>query len=358
MMNRYDVAIIGGGPAGATLARLLAGRCRILLLHSGRKKCCGGILAPESQKMLAKLDLVIPHDFLVQPQPFAVAVLDLENRLVRRYARQYTNINRSAFDTWLLSLVPATVEIRNEAFYHWSQPNENGFEIFFTEKGENQSANVRYLIGADGAFSMVRREFFLNHFVPKRYISPQEWFEPDQIFQQETGEGLGVDFRNDYVGIFDSEITDFYAWMIPKNGKLILGAAIPYGENPKEKMERLKEKLVSCGFRFNFPFRREADQMLRPVNLSSICLGSERVLLIGEAAGLISPSSAEGISPALASAYFLAQSFGTKGFNLSAYRRAIWSLRWDFWLKKSKIPVMFCPYLRKLVMQSGLTALK
>jgi len=349
----YDVGIVGAGPAGAVLARLLAGRCRILLLDNGRTKCCGGILAPESQKMLAKLDLALPREVLVDPQPFAVAVWDLESRLIRHYARQYINIDRAAFDRWLRSLIPGSVDIRSGAVYRWSEPEKDGFKIFFTEQGESRSEQVRFLVGADGAFSTVRREFFSNRLMPKQYAALQDWFDWDAVCLPKHG----INFQNDYVGIFDSGVTDFYAWTIPKNGHLIFGGAVPYEEKPREKFELLKTKLETLGLRFGAPCHREAGQLLRPLRFSSIYSGSDRVILLGEAAGLISPSSAEGISSALASAYFLSLSFERNGFDIPRYRRYIRSLRWNLWLKSVKIPAMFCPRLRKQIMRSGLTVL-
>ncbi len=71
----YDVAIIGAGPAGATLARLIGDRYRVLLVDRRRSvsaadkaianKCCGGLLAPDAQKMLSKKKSKI--SFHIQP---------------------------------------------------------------------------------------------------------------------------------------------------------------------------------------------------------------------------------------------------------------------------------------------------
>ena len=74
----YDVAIVGAGPAGATLARLIGRRYRVLLVDKRRwegdartfasDKCCGGLLAPDAQRMLSSLGLGLPRDVLEDPQ--------------------------------------------------------------------------------------------------------------------------------------------------------------------------------------------------------------------------------------------------------------------------------------------------
>jgi len=351
----YDVGIIGAGPAGATLARLLADRYRVLLLESGRQKCCGGILAPEAQAALAQFDLALPEQVLVAPQPSTVKVMDWDNHLVRRYTRQYINIDRKAFDRWLLSLIPPTVDIRSNALYQNSDTSDKGVTIHFKENDESKTAQARRLVGADGAFSAVRREFFPNAPLPKYYVAVQHWFEQDAVFIDLKSD---IDVWNDYIGIFDSALTDYYVWMIPKKQQLVLGGAFPRGTNMSAAMKTVKEKLESLGLRFGIPFKREAGQIVRPLRHSAFCFGDARTILVGEASGLISPSSAEGISSALVSASLLAETLLQSDFDPLLYRRLLRSGLWRLWLKRFKIPFMFNPWLRKLVMLSGLTALR
>jgi flavin-dependent dehydrogenase len=356
----YDIGIIGAGPAGTTLARLLADRYRVLLLDSGRLKCCGGILTPRSQAILAKFDLALPKRVLAHPQPFAVSIMDWDNHLVRSYARQYINIDRGAFDRWLLSLVPQAVDIRSNALYQKSEPNGEGLMLHFKENGEQKTASVRWLVGADGAFSTVRREFFPNALMPQRYVAVQHWFKQTEVNATPQFE---IDLWSDYIGIFDSTLTDFYLWMIPKCSQLILGGAFPLGMDVSSAMQTVKTKLESLGLHIGTPFKREAGQILRPLRQSSLCFGDARAMLVGEASGLISPSSAEGISSALVSAYYLAEAFNnsdnnSEGFDPSLYRRLLRRRLWSHWLKKYKIPLMFNLLLRQLVMRSGISAIR
>ena len=351
----YDIGIIGAGPAGATLARLLADRYRVLLLDSGRQKCCGGILSNKAQKVLAKLDLAVPEQVRVDPQPSIVTIMDWDNRLVQSYPRQYVNIDRTAFDRWLVSLIPQTVDIRSNTVYQKSDTCNKSFTLYFKEHEEPKTAQVRWLIGADGAFSTVRREFFPNVSMPKRYIAVQHWFEQDAVT---AAPQFSIDLWNDYTGIFDSAMTDYYMWMIPKNQQLILGGAFPWRAGASSAMHTVKEKLKSLGLRLETPFKREAGQILRSLGPSTLCFGDARTILVGEASGLISSSSAEGISRALLSAFYLAESFPKSGFDPSLYRRLLWGLRWSFLPQRMKILPMFNPQIRKYVILSGLMALR
>lgn len=98
--------------------------------------------------------------------------------------------------------------------------------------------------------------------------------------------------------------------------------------------------------------------MLRPQSTRQLCTGTNGVVLIGEAAGWISPSSAEGLSYAFRSAHFLAEVLNAGLGNVgSRYRRATIPLRRNVFLKTLKSRVVFNPSLRAIVMRLGLQSM-
>ena len=113
----YDIAVVGAGPAGAIFVKELAQArpdLKIAIIDGqspDSAKPCGGLLAPDAQKLLAKFDLVLPKSVLEDPQIFAVETIDIDQKLVRYYQRHYLNMDRYAFDRWLLSLVPEHVDL-------------------------------------------------------------------------------------------------------------------------------------------------------------------------------------------------------------------------------------------------------
>ena len=122
----YDVIIVGGGPSGATLARLIGKKFKVLLLEkrsfnendvNPRIKCCGGLIAPDAQLMLAKFGLGVPKTALLSPQLFSVRTIDFDNSIERFYQRDYINIDREKFDKWLEDIIPGEVDIINNCLF-------------------------------------------------------------------------------------------------------------------------------------------------------------------------------------------------------------------------------------------------
>lgn len=353
----YDLTIVGGGPAGAAVARFLGGKYKVLLLERRRldmpqdglisigiEKCCGGLIAPDAQKMLARMGLGVPKEVLVGPQLFTVRTIDVQNKLERYYQRHYINIDREKFDRWLFSMVPSQVEVRCGASFKAFESLPESVRFKYKVNDKVYEAETKYLIGADGASSTIRRICSPKN-QAKKYISIQEWFKTNNKTAY-------------YSAIFDPEITDFYSWTIPKEDYLIIGSALLPNKNPTQRFYLLKQKLENYDYDLGESVKRNGAYILRPEKTNQIFLGHGRIALIGEAAGWISPTSAEGLSYAFRSASALAQSMKESPKNIiELYYTKTRSLRLNLLSKNLKAPFMYNSKLRKLVLQSGLLSM-
>lgn len=410
---RYDVIIVGAGPAGAVLAWKLPQSMKVLVVDSrplldesrihAEDKCCGGMLDHASQKALARLGLGLPKRVQMAPQIFTVRAIDFDSHTERYYQRNYLNIDRAEFDRWLLSLAEkrpnVTIRTEEKAII---LKEEKDTVFLTTRKGQEQfTYEGRFLAGADGAASFVRhyltRKYRLKRKEPRVYASIQEWHP--------------VKTPPPYYGaMFDRKVTDYYSWIIPKTigkgeklapgGYILLGSAIPAEKlternagknagkidekNPGkpagkknasvgERFEQLRKDMLSKGFEVSSPAKRQGALILRPRMFGSVFDGMGQVFLCGEAAGLISPSSSEGISFALSSAEALADSFA-KACAVSSdscadakalaagtrreYQKRILPLKLSIALKTLKSPVMYQPLPRRMVFLTRALSMK
>lgn len=352
----YDVVIVGSGPAGANLARLIGDKYKVLLIDkrdlenenpkNSINKCCGGLLAPDAQKMIARLGLGVPKDILVDPQLFAVRTIDLTNNLERLYQRFYYNMDREKFDRWMVSLLPNCIDKKFNSLFKSFNEIPGGYEISYIYNGQEITAKTKAIVGADGANSKLRRFISKDINNPEKYIAIQEWFECPYPMPY-------------FTAIFDEEISDFYSWVIPKDNCVLLGSALRPKENSREKYNMLKTKLIHQGFNFDKKIKTEGAFIYRPKKVSQFYVGRDGIALVGEAAGAISPSSAEGISYALKSSLYLAQSLeeGIDGF-LDRYKKRVRDIRLNLLIKNIKSPAMYNPVFRQLAMKSGLQSIK
>ena len=345
----YDIGIVGMGPAGATLARLLGEKYKVLVVDRKQPdaeygKCCGGLLALDAQKSLAKFSLTLPRDILVTPQIFAVRTIDLRYPLERYYQRFYVNLDRGKFDNWLASLIPPSVTVLRGALCKSVKRVSGGFALTVQQGGEIHTYGVKALVGADGAGSLTRRAFFPDKGGIRRYVAIQEWYEGDKMDPF-------------YASVFDPEITDCYCWTIHKEGRLVVGGAFPQ-QNATRRFQLLKEKLKQRGYRFGHRVRREGCLVYRPGGMGSFATARDRAFLVGEAAGFISPSSLEGLSYAMDSGYLLARALepGLHGAE-TRYTASTRGIRLGLLSKHLKVPFMYQPLLRRLVMRSGLDSI-
>ncbi len=345
----YDIAIIGLGPAGATVARLLNKKYKVLALDrktENMAKCCGGLLSPDAQKILASFDLCLPKDVLVDPQIFSVRTIDFDNNLERYYQRFYLNMDRGKFDKWLVSLIPDNVTIINEAICKKVEKIDDGYRIHYMQGTKRFEETAKVVIGADGANSVIRNMLYPQNNII-RYVSIQEWYENEEESPI-------------YTSIFDRKLGKSYSWTISKNQYFVVGGAFPE-ESCNENFEELKTKLRKMGYKFskNKLVKREGCFVYLSNAFNSVHIGKDNIYLIGEAAGMISPSSLEGISYAMDSGHILAEVLNKKLLNSNrVFFKKTLKLRTKLKLKIIKRPFMYNKFLRKLVMKSGLQAIR
>ena len=349
---KYDVIIVGAGPAGASFAGELKKGFpdkKIALINGmseDKAKVCGGLLSPDAQKVLAQFDLTLPKEILAQLQIFDVKTLDIALQKERYYQRHYLNMTRGDFDRWLLGLIPEGVDIIQGQCVKITKLNEGGFSLLLNCGGEKKELCCSRLVGADGAASVVRRSFF--KMPKKQYVAIQEHYPDD-----------GSNMAN-YSCVFDPVTSKACSWIIRKNGKVIFGGAFePKGckdafEKQKSRLEEYMKKS------FGKAELREACLLTSPRSAKDLVLGKNGVYLIGEAAGFISSSSFEGISGAILSAKYLADSFSYESDEriLKSYKNKSFKLRLKLYSKIAKMHVLFSPFLRRLILSSGICSIK
>ena len=351
-VNAYDIAIIGAGPAGSIFAGEVA-RMRPdlkILLIDGQKptsaKPCGGLLAPDAQKLLAKFDLVLPKSILEDPQIFAVQTIDVDQRLVRYYQRHYLNMDRYAFDQWLLSLVPSRVDICKGRCGKIENDGDF-FKVSIRLPDDEMQVTSRIIVGADGGGSTVRRRFFEPMRV--QYVAIQQWFRCN---------GQRMPY---YSCIFDAKTSDSCSWTIHKGDYILFGGAFrPKG--CRKAFEEQRARLETfLGESFGNAVKTEACLVSSPRSAKDFCTGKENVFLLGEAAGFISASSFEGFSSAMFSGKMLADAFARGGSCHDIqrrYRRSMRGLKRKLLLKSVKRSILCNPFLRWIIMKSGIQSIR
>ncbi len=348
----YDIAVVGAGPAGSVFVKELAEArpdLKIVLIDGQSPesaKPCGGLLAPDAQKLLARFDLVLPKSVLEDPQIFAVETIDIDQKLVRYYQRHYLNMDRYAFDRWLLSLVPSHVTILRGRCNEIKKEGEL-YRLTAKNGDEESQISARALVGADGGGSVVRRAFFKPMRV--QYVAIQQWFE-------NKGQRLPY-----YSCIFDAKTSDSCSWTIHKGNHVIFGGAFEK-QGCRRAFDTQKARLEAfLGNSFGEAVKTEACLVSSPRAMKDFCTGVGGVFLLGEAAGFISASSFEGLSSAMYSGKVLADAFATgksHGDVQKIYRKNTRSLRLKLRMKSVKRTLLCTPFTRGMLMRSGLQSIR
>lgn len=311
-MNDFDVIIVGAGPGGsaAALFAVRAGLKTMLVDKASfpRDKICGDAISGKSLNILRKLNLIENIDSIPLMRADGVTFSSPKGESVDvRFRAQDPGetltgyvCRRMEFDNFLFQTAKSEVHLCLENF--------NSTELIRTNRGvdgirgkingKSHDYHAKIIIGADGYKSFVARNLGLYSYNSEHtLVALRAYFE-------------NVSGLTDFIEIhFVKESLPGYFWIFPLNqGHANVGIGMRHIDIKKQNIvlhQVLDSIIHSPAFAHRFK-NAKLTQKIKGWNLPTGSIfrpnHSDKVLLIGDAAGLIDPFTGEGIGNAMTSA--------------------------------------------------------
>ena len=318
--KKYDVLIVGAGPAGSNAAisyKELNPSLRVGLIDKAtfpRDKSCGDAIGPGVISALKRFNN--EHILENEPQVVSTTLYGPDNIGIQNYIPEVKNkedsivyvIPRIDLDNRILNLakdldVDVTEGLSFVSFEE--NPNKN-ILVKFKNKDEEFLFSTKLLVGADGANSRIRKQLNLKQ--------NSDWHKAIAIRAY-------IDSPN-YIEIFNERTLMFeinvsaekgYAWAFPSKGNLLnIGIGVPVSIFKKDKLninQLLKDFIAQLESRgvivenirkkksYMLPFASSRPKLKKNINIA----------LIGDASSMINPISGEGIFYGMEAGYLLAK---------------------------------------------------
>lgn len=301
-MQSFDVLIIGGGPAGSTLAYHLQNSGLSVALIDKKKfprdKVCAGWVTPEVMRVLnIDLDEYASGRVLQQIKGFRVGITgEQQQQLYYAGAPVSYGIRRVEFDDYLLQrcgaeLLPAEAVVKIEKA---AQEVTKGWIL-------NDKYQAALIVGAGGHFCP------LAHAMQNGSASDPVVVAQEVEFAMNSAQLRQCSIREEIPELFFSPDLLGYGWVVRKGDYLNIGLGREDRSHLSSQVKyfchylaQTKKIPAEIGKSFSGHAYLLYDHATR-----KLC--GENYLLIGDAAGLAFRRSGEGIRPAVESAILAAR---------------------------------------------------
>ncbi|KKM12312.1 hypothetical protein SY88_03930 [Clostridiales bacterium PH28_bin88] len=292
-MQKFDVVVVGAGPAGSVAAQQLAREGFSVLLLEKRRlpryKPCGGGVSAKTARLLdggwEHLAEDITRKVVFTHRYHSPVTVEYDEPLIYM-------VMRERFDSFLVSQArDAGVEVLEEAGV--STVTEEPGQV--TVQAGDKVFHARALVGADGASSKVARALGLSaHRRLSMAVEGEVSVSSEQMNQ----------YRGTVV-LNHGCVPHGYDWIFPKGEHLSIGTG---SFSPKAR--GLKNFLNQFHHQFGISTVSRWSLKGHPIPTLSDrnqSFHTNRCLLVGDAAGLVDPFSGEGIHHAVKSARLAAE---------------------------------------------------
>lgn len=319
----YDVIIAGAGPAGSTVAKVLAEKgYRVLLCERFKipryKSCSGQLIKKTIDFVQTYLGEAVSSSVMCEPTENRGMIFTDDKGREFRFEQEGLNVWRSSFDEFLtMKSKQAGAEVRDETGVI-SVTEENDILTIMLKGQNTYSEQSHYFVDCEGVTGAIKRKLLGEQ---PRHIT---------TFQTYNEGSIELDPHYFYAYL-QPDLSEYDAWFNVKDNMLVLGVSVKDPKNIEMYYERFIRYMTQ---KHNLKILNQVrtDKWLMPqiVPDCPIDYGTGRVLFAGEIAGFLNPMG-EGISGAMESGYSVALSisehFNNPDMVLTAYRDKTTPLR-------------------------------
>lgn len=290
----YDVVVVGGGPGGAAAALAAAeGGLNTLLLERKkmpRHKPCAGYIFDEARRFLDEHYGDIPYDLRTDPDHIFKIRAYLDKDSFLDIGESGLSVWRDRFDHWLCRESGAEIwdGARLVDFAEW----KDHVEVVLSRDGKEERLSAGTVIAANGAMSKVAGR-----------IDPTFMEGVPCIDSRHEYHRCDIDLEPGIFHVFINAEYGVYPAAYFKDDLLVVDTSVRAGKKLGPTWDAFHRMLRrDFGFNSHELVRHMGCRTAFPAAVNRFCLGTDRVLVAGEAAGFMN-ALGEGISSALATGY-------------------------------------------------------